>query len=95
MYVVRETFTAKPGMASKLAKLFSEVAKEMPGPRTRVLTDYVGPYNTVVWEMEVGELAEFERMMKEYAEQPDLGRKMAGYTEMYMSGRREIYRVVG
>ncbi len=75
MYVIRETFTAKPGMASKLARLFSEVSKEMPGPKSRILTDFVGQYNTVVWEMEVNEISDFEKMMKEYAEKPDLGKK--------------------
>jgi hypothetical protein len=95
MYIVRETFTAKPGMASKLAKLFSEVSKEMAGPKSRVLTDYIGPYNTVVWEVEVNQISDFEKMMKEYAEKPEIGKKMAGYTEMYMSGKREIYRIVG
>ena len=94
MYVVRETFTAKPGMASKLAKLFSEMSKEMPAPKSRVLTDFIGPYNTVLWEVEVKELGDFEKMMKEYASKPEMGKKMAGYTEMYMSGKREIYRVV-
>lgn len=94
MLIVRETFTAKPGMASKLAKMFREMSKEMSGPRSRVLTDFVGSYNTVVWEVEVGSLGEFEKMMKEYAEKPDAGAKMAGYTDMYVTGRREIYRVV-
>ena len=94
MYVIRETFTAKPGMASKLARMFREMSKDMPGPRSRVLTDFIGPYNTVVWEMEVKEIAEFEKLMKEYAEKPDMGKQMAGYTEMYTTGKREIYRVV-
>ena len=94
MYIIRETFTAKPGMASKLAKMFRAMSKEMAGPRTRVLTDFVGPFNTVVWEVEVKELSDFEKMMKEYSEKPDLWKQLAGYTEMYMSGKREIYRVV-
>ncbi len=94
MYIIRETFTAKPGMASKLAKMFREMSTEMPGPKSRVLTDYIGPYNTVIWEVEVQEIAEFEKMMKEYASKPELGKKMAGYTEMYMTGKREIFRVV-
>jgi hypothetical protein len=94
MLIVRETFTAKPGMASKLAKMFREMSKEMPGPKSRVLTDFVGPYNTVIWEVEINELGDFEKMMKEYASKPDLEKKMAGYTEMYMTGKREIYRVV-
>lgn len=94
MFIVRETFTAKPGMASKLAKMFREMSGEMAGVKSRVLTDFIGPYNTVVWEVEVKELGDFEKMMKEYASKPEMGKKMAGYTEMYQTGTREIYRVV-
>ncbi len=94
MLIVRETFTAKPGMASKLAKMFRELVKEMPGLKSRVLTDFIGPFNTVIWETEIEALADFERMMKEYADKPDIGKKMAGYTEMYVSGKREIFRLV-
>ena len=94
MLIVRETFTARPGMASKLAKMFREMSKAMPGPKTRVLTDFIGPYNTVIWEMEIAELGDFEKMMKEYGNQPELEKIMAGYTEMYATGKREIYRVV-
>ena len=96
MYVIRETFTAKPGQASKLAKMFSEMSKEMPAPgnKSRVLTDFIGPYNTVIWETEVKEIGEFEKMMKEYAAKPEATKKMTGYTEMYLTGKREIYRIV-
>ena len=94
MFIVRETFTAKPGQASKLAKMFKEMSKDMPGPKGRILTDFVGPYNTVIMEMEVKDLGEFDKMMKEYASKPEVGQKMAGYTDMYQSGRREIFRVV-
>jgi hypothetical protein len=94
MLVVRETFTAKPGMASKLAKMFREMSKTMPTLKSRVVTELIGPYNTVVWEVEANNLGEFEKMMSEYANKPDMSKMMAGYTEMYQSGKREVYRVV-
>ena len=94
MYVIREIFTAKPGMASKLAKLFKDVMASDPKMKARILTDAVGPYNTVVMETETPSLAEFEKMMKEHAERNDMRDRMKGYTDMYMSGRREIYQVV-
>jgi len=95
MYIIRETFTAKPGMASKLAKLFKEMVAADPKMKgTRVLTDAVGPYNTVVMEMETRSLSEFEEAMKEYAADDTMKEKMKGYTEMYVSGKREIYQVV-
>ena len=50
MIVVRETFIAKPGMASKLATWFKA---EMEGQRgCRVMTDLVGSFNSVIMETE-------------------------------------------
>jgi len=95
MYVIRETFTAKPGMASKLARLFSEVMSERPQLNTRVLTDFVGPFNTVVMETEVENLEEHGRRMKEHMENSNIRDRMKGYTDLYVSGSREIYQVVG
>jgi len=95
MYVVRDIFTAKPGMATKLAKLMKEVAAMQVGPQSRVLTDAVGEYNTVVMEMEYKSLSEIEQRMKEYMEgRPDLKQKMTGYTDLWLTGRREILRTV-
>jgi hypothetical protein len=94
MFVIRETFTAKPGMASKLAKMFAEVMSLEGYPHTRVLTDFVGPFNTVVLETEAESLEEHGRRMKEYMEKPGMHDRMKGYTELYQSGSREIYQVV-
>ena len=94
MYVIRETFTAKPGMASKLAAKFKDAMSDEKNAKVRVLTDAIGAFNTVVIETEVKELAEYEKRMKEYAERKDMGERMKGYTDMYQSGKREVYRVI-
>jgi hypothetical protein len=95
MYVVRDIFTAKPGMATKLAKLMKEVAGMQVGTPGRVLTDAVSDYNTVVMEMEYKSLGEIEQRMKEYMEgRPDMKQKMAGYTDLWLTGKREILRTV-
>jgi hypothetical protein len=94
MYVIRETFTAKPGMASKLAKLFREVSAEQKDMKTRVLTDFIGPFNTVVMETEVENLEEHGRRMKEHMEKTNVGERMKGYTDLYVTGSREVFRVV-
>lgn len=98
MYIIREVFTAQPGQGSRLAKLFKHMSKEMGGT---VMTDMVGPYNTVVMEMQVESLAEWEQeMMKHRSGQgekptdPEVAKEMEHYHEMYQSGRREIYQVV-
>jgi hypothetical protein len=95
MYVVRDIFTAKPGMASKLAKLMKSLLTVPGGPQGRILTDMVGDYNTVVMESDFKDLAGFEQHLQEYmAGRPDLREKMAGYTDLWISGRREILRIV-
>ncbi len=87
--IVRDIFVAKPGNASKLAKMFKKAM-----PQARIMTDLVGEYNTVVMETQVADLAAFERMMEEYrAGKLDPAAAMKGYTEMYLTGRREIFRI--
>jgi hypothetical protein len=94
MIIVREHFIAKPGQAGKLAKMMVEVMK-ITGSKTRVMTDLVGNFNCVVMETEAENLAEFEKRMEEYMKRTDLGEVMKGYTDMYLTGGREVYKVVG
>ncbi len=94
MLVIRDVFQAKPGQASKLAKFMKDTMQDAGQDRTRVLTDLVSDYNTVVLEFEVKDLAEFEQQMKEYMEKPEWRQRMAGYTDMWQSGKREILRVM-
>ena len=94
MYVIRETFTARPGQASTLARLFKQVMGELTQAKTRILTDYIANFNTVVMETEVDDLGTFEKMMAEYTSRQDVRDKMKGYADMYTTGKREVYRVV-
>lgn len=94
MYVIREVFTAKPGQASALARMFKQMMAEFTQYRTRILTDYIADFNSVVMETEVDDLGAFETMMKDYASRPDVRDKLKGYTDMYVTGRREVYRVM-
>ncbi len=99
MLIIREVFTAKPGQASKLAKLFKKAFGS--DQNTRVMTDLAGEYNTVIVEMQVKSLAEWEKQMEEYKSgkpdpkmDPKVAEEMSHYTEMYLTGRREIYQIV-
>ncbi len=97
MLLIREVFTAKPGQASKLAKLFKEtMPKEIGSSKSKIMTDLVGPYNTVVMQYEVKDLATLEKEMKEWDSKmtPAAKEKMKNYAEMYQTGRREIFRIV-
>jgi hypothetical protein len=99
MLIVRDVFTAKPGQASKLAKLFKKAF--VGETNSRVMTDLIGNYNTVVVEMQVNSLAEFEKQMEEYKSgkpdpnmDPKVAEEMSKYTEMYLTGKREIFQIV-
>jgi hypothetical protein len=94
MFVVRETFTAKPGKASQLAQLFKQTMSEMPRMKPRVLTDFIGQFNTVVLETEAEDLNEFEKTMTEFMSRQDLRDKLKGYTELYQEGKREVFKIV-
>ena len=95
MIIVQETFVAKPGNASKLAKLFKESMSADKHFR-QVMTDMTGQYNRVVALFEYNDMDEFNKsyqeMMNPPPEMKKAMEKMQGYTEMYQTGSREIFR---
>ena len=93
MIVVRNYFVAKPGNASKLAALFKEAAVVAKIPKHRVLTDVTGDFNRVILEYEAENLDEFEARMKDYATNQEFRDKMKGYTDLYITGGREIFQI--
>lgn len=94
MIVVRNCFVAKPGNASKLAALFKDAAASAKIAKYRVLTDVTGDFNRVVLEYEAENIGEFEASMKDYATNQAFRDKMKGYTELYVTGSREIFQIV-
>jgi len=93
MIVVRNCFIAKPGNASKLAAQLKDAAASAKIPRHRVLTDLTGDFNRVVLEYEAENVGEFEARMKDYATNQTFRDKMKGYTELYITGSREILQI--
>jgi heme-degrading monooxygenase HmoA len=95
MIIVHDIFICKPGNASKFAKLFKEV---MEGRKelVNILTDVAGQYNKVVMVSKFDNLAAYEENFKKYQENSDeikqMMEKMKGYTDMYLTGSREIYQ---
>ena len=94
MLVIRNCFVAKPAHASKLAALLKEASAAAAIPRSRVLTDLTGEFNRVVLEYEVENLAEFESRMQDYATNNTFREKMQGYTDLWITGSREILKIV-
>ncbi len=94
MFVIRNTFIAKPGCAGKLAAQLKEATAAFQMPNVRVMTDMTGNLNTVIMEHTAETLAEFERRIQEVIGSPAYRERMAGYTELWITGHREILRVV-
>jgi len=93
MILVRNCFVAKPGSASKLAAMLKEAAAVAELPRHRVLTDLTGEFNRVVMEFEAENLNEFEARLKEYFTNEKMREKMKGYTDLWVTGSREILQI--
>ena len=96
MYIVRETFIAKPGHAGEFAKLMKEEMNTWKDFKGYVMLDMVTDYNTIVIEYELESLSDFEKSMtehkKEVAKKKDTTPPY--YTQLYQTGRREIFKVV-
>ncbi len=95
MIIVHDIFICKPGNASKVAKMFKEAMAGSPEV-LYVMTDRVGQYNKVVMVSKYESLTEFDSFMHKYMEQSEemkkMQEKMAGYTDLYLTGSREIYQ---
>ena len=94
MIVIRNSFIAKPGQASKLAAQLKEMAIAGNLANHRVLTDVTGEFNHVVMEHEVESLAAFEETSKKYSSDPQIRERAKGYTDLWITGTRELFRVV-
>jgi hypothetical protein len=103
MLLVREIMYCKPGKVKPLVEKFIAMNKlgvKMGMPKMRVMTDFSGErYWTLVSEMEVKSLDEFEKMMsgmgQKEADMKEFEVLMKGYHDLVDHGRREIYKIEG
>lgn len=98
MIIVRTVFQADYGKGGELAAEFKKVAAqigaEMGGDRHwRVLTDLSGPFDTVVQELELENLAEWEQMRSRLFASATLREAIATGRAMTASGRTEFWTV--
>ena len=97
MIQVHDIFIAKPGQASKLAKLFKDAMQNNPDT-VHIMTDMVGQYNRVVMVSQHENLSAYEKSFEMYKqgseELKEMMAKMAGYHDMFLTGSREIYQIV-
>jgi hypothetical protein len=104
MLLIREVMYCKPGKVRPLTDKFlamSKLSEKMGMPRMKVMTDFCAErYWTVVAEMEVADLASFEKMMSgppqgSADEQKQMEELMKGYHDLVDYGKREIYKLEG
>jgi hypothetical protein len=96
MVLVHDIFVAKPGNASKLAKMFKEATKESHDVKN-ILTDMTGAYNRVIMVSQYENLNAYEQSWEKMKQNPEAMKKMEeamkGYQDMYLTGSREIFQV--
>ncbi|HET7024386.1 MAG TPA: hypothetical protein VFI39_04205 [Gemmatimonadales bacterium] len=103
MLLVREVFHCRPGKVRALVEIFqamSKLGQKSGMPPMRILTDMAGErYWTLVAEMEVPSLGEFEKMMSGAGMSAEDGKEMEkigkGYHDLVESGHREIFKIEG
>jgi hypothetical protein len=103
MFLIREIMYCKPGKVRPMVEKFlamSKLGEKFGMPRMRVMTDFCAErYWTIVAEMEVSDLQEFERMMSSpQGSAEDLKQFdeiMKGYHDLVDLGKREIYKIEG
>ena len=95
MYLVRDTFKCKPGKAKELVNKFKQTIpfmEEQNLKNTKILTDVVSNYWTVVLESEVETLAEFENR-RGFTSKPKVQEIMKDYMTLVEGGKREIFLI--
>lgn len=96
MILVQDTFTCKPGNASKLAKLFKEWADIMPRKNVEVMTDMTGGFHRIIVSSKYENLTDYEETTKNMGQseaEKQMMDKFKDMNEMYVSGGREIFKV--
>lgn len=96
MIVVRFVFQTKWNRADEVVNNFKEGAEMMrriagPEAKVRILTDLSGPFFTVVQEIELESLAEWERIRTATFSDPEFQEAQAGRDNPFESGRTEFY----
>ena len=98
MILVRFVCQARFGKSSEVVAGFKqsgEITRTMIGPnvRARILTDLSGPFDTVVQEIEVESLAEWERLRAKIFSNPEVQEAEATLPSVIESGRTEYYTI--
>ncbi len=100
MILVRFVFQAKFGKAGEVVEAFKQNAESMGGflgqeIRVRYLTDLSGPFDTVVQEIELESLAQWEKLREKLFSNPEFQEAQETMEVPFSSGRSEFYTIEG
>jgi hypothetical protein len=98
MILVRIVCQAKFGKSSDVVAGFKQSAESVrslvgPNVRSRLLTDLSGSFDTVVQELEVESLAEWERLRAAIFSNPEVQAAEAALPDIIVSGQTEYYTI--
>jgi len=101
MLLIREVFYCKPGRVRPMIDKFltmSAINEKAGLGKMRVMTDFAGErYWTIVAELEVPNMNDFEEMMNGKGMTPELMKQMEDvmkdYHDFVDHGRREIFKI--
>jgi hypothetical protein len=96
MFLVRNVFRTHPGKAKELARKFQAAAphfKKIGISNTRVLTDAVAGFWTVVHEVEVEDMNAFFNALEARAPDEGIRAALAGYMDLVETGHREVFKI--
>jgi hypothetical protein len=100
MILVRIVCQAKFGKSGDVVTGFkqsAEIVRTLVGPnvRSRLLTDLSGSFDTVIEELELESLAEWERLRAVIFSNPEVQAAEAGLPDIIVSGQTEYYTIEG
>ena len=100
MILVRFVCRTKSGKSSDLVAGFKQSGKIIrtlvnPNVRARIFTDLSGPFDTVVQEVQVESLAEWERLRVVIFSNPEVQKVEASMPNIIESGQTEYYTIEG
>ena len=103
MYLVREIMYCKPGKVRPMVEKFlamNKLSAKVGMPTMRIMTDFCAErYWTIVAEMEVASLSDFEKMNSAPQGSPEdmkeFEKIMKDYHDLVDYGKREVYKIEG
>jgi hypothetical protein len=95
-YLIRDVFRARPGKSKELAEIFMSLVSHLENEgftNVRIMTDYAGPYWTVVVEAQIDSIARFDEHLRTFTSRIEVAEVLKGYRDLVESGYREIFKI--